>query len=202
MSTPPPQGLYSSRNTPSYMVNWVSSFLSEGTCTLVFQGSPNRPAPVSVGTTQGSPRYPLLFLRYMVPFHMSIPNGVMLAYLDDFSLTVASNSHRGNIRHLQHLFSFLAGRGRDMGVSFSIPKTELIHWRTPSQKTPHVCAPIKLHRQLFHPSRARRLLGYWLSPSLNSSHHFSNHLSLAQASFSFVKPLSSPGARARPCLCH
>ena len=26
---------------PSYMVDWVSSFLSERTCTLVFQGSPN-----------------------------------------------------------------------------------------------------------------------------------------------------------------
>jgi len=31
---------------PSYMVDWVSSFLSERTCTLVFQGSPNIPSPV------------------------------------------------------------------------------------------------------------------------------------------------------------
>jgi len=35
---------------PSYMVDWVSSFLSERTCTLVFQGSPNLPSRVSVGT--------------------------------------------------------------------------------------------------------------------------------------------------------
>ena len=37
-----------------YMVDWVSSFTSERTCTLVFQGSPNISSPVSVGTPQGS----------------------------------------------------------------------------------------------------------------------------------------------------
>jgi len=35
---------------PSYMVDWVSSFLSERTCPLVFQGCPNMSSPVSVGT--------------------------------------------------------------------------------------------------------------------------------------------------------
>jgi len=47
---------------PSYMVDWVSSFLSERTCTLVFQGSPNISSSVSVGTPQLSPISPLLFL--------------------------------------------------------------------------------------------------------------------------------------------
>jgi len=49
-------------HVPSYMVDWVSSFLSERTCTLVFQGSTNVSSPVSVGTPQGSPISPLLFL--------------------------------------------------------------------------------------------------------------------------------------------
>jgi len=35
---------------PPFMVDWVSSFLSERTCTLLFQGSPNICSPVSVGT--------------------------------------------------------------------------------------------------------------------------------------------------------
>jgi len=47
---------------PSYMVDWVSSFLSERTCTLVFQGSPNIFSPGSVGIPQGSPISLLLFL--------------------------------------------------------------------------------------------------------------------------------------------
>ena len=49
-------------HTPAYMGNWVSSFLSERSCTLIVQGSPNLPSPVSVGTPQGSPMSPLLVL--------------------------------------------------------------------------------------------------------------------------------------------
>jgi len=55
---------------PSSMVHWVSSFLSERTCTLVFQGSPNLSSLVSVGTPQGSTISPLLFLLYVAPLHM------------------------------------------------------------------------------------------------------------------------------------
>jgi len=187
---------------PSYMVDWVSSFLSERTCTLVFQGSPNISSPVSVGTPQGSPISPLLFLLYVAPLHMSIPRGLMVSYVDDFSITVASPSYRGNIRRLQNLFSTIAAKGRDIGVSFSVPKTELIHWRTPSQRTPPSHAPIELENHLFRPSQVVRWLGYWFTPSFNTAHHYRHRLSLAQAIFSFIKRLSSPGAGVRPFLCH
>ena len=61
---------------PSYMVDWVSSFLSARTCTLVVQGSPNLSSPVSVGTPQWSPISPLLFLLYVAPLHMLVPKGL------------------------------------------------------------------------------------------------------------------------------
>jgi len=189
-------------HVPSYMVDWVSSFLSERTSTLVFQGSPNVSSPVSVGTPQGSPISPLLFLLYVAPLHMTIPKGLMVSYVDDFSVTVASSSYRGNIRRLQGLFTTIFSKGRDIGVSFSVPKTELIHWRTPSQRTPQSKAPIQLEGHLFHPSEVVRWLGYWFTPSLSPTHHFRHRLSLAQTVFSFVKRLSSPGAGVRPFLCH
>jgi len=187
---------------PSYMVDWVSSFLSERTCTLVFQGSPNISSPVAVGTPQGSPISPLLFLLYVAPLHMSVPRGLMVSYVDDFSITVASPSYRSNIHRLQNLFSTRATRGRNLGVSFSVPKTEIIHWRTPSKRTPPSQPPIELEDHLFRPSQVVRWLGYWFTPTLNTTHHYRHRLSLAQAIFSFVKRLSSPGAGVRPFLCH
>jgi len=137
---------------PSYRVEGVSSFLSERTCTLVFQGSPNISSLVSVGTPQGSPISPLLFLLYVAPLHMSVPRGLMVSYVDDLSITVASPSYRSNICRLQNLFSTIATRGQNIGVSFSVPKTEIIHWRTPSQRTPPSQAPMELENHLFRPS--------------------------------------------------
>jgi len=50
-----------------YLISWVSSFLGERSCTLVFQGAPGTPAPVNVGAPQGSPISPPLFLLYISP---------------------------------------------------------------------------------------------------------------------------------------
>jgi len=105
---------------PSYVVDWVSSFRSERTCTLVFQGSPNLSSPVSVGTPQECPISLLLFWIYVSPLHMSIPKGLMVSYVDEFSITVASLTHRGNIRKLQGLFNTVGTKDRDIGVSFSV----------------------------------------------------------------------------------
>jgi len=119
---------------PSYLVSWVSSFLGERSCTLIFQGAPGTPAPVNVGAPQGSPISPLLFLLYVAPLHFGIPRGLMISYVDDFALTVASLSYRRNIRRLQDLFDKLERKASRLGVSFSVAKTELIHWRTPRQR--------------------------------------------------------------------
>ena len=89
---------------PSYIVDWVSSFLSERSCTLIFQGSPDTPATVSVGTPQGFPISPLLLLIYVSPLHLTILKGLIISYVDDFSVTVASASHSTNIRRLQDIF--------------------------------------------------------------------------------------------------
>ena len=53
----------------------------------------------------------------------------------------------------------------------------------------------------FTPQRVVRGLGYWLAPALTATHHYRHRLLLAQAAFSFIKRLSSPGAGVRPFLC-
>ena len=124
---------------PRYQVSWVSSFVGERSCTLVFQGAPGTPATVNVGAPQGSPISPLLFRLHVSPLHFRVPQGLMISYIDDFALTAASPSYRGNICLLQELFKKPEAKVLRIGVSFSVAKMELIHWRTPSQRNSRRC---------------------------------------------------------------
>jgi len=188
---------------PPYLVSWVSSFLGQRSCTLIFQGAPGTPAPFNVGAPQGSPISPLLFLLYVALLHFSIPRGLMISYMDDFGLIVASLSYRGTIRRLQLLFERLERKASRLVVSFSVAKTELIHGRTPSQRNSPKCfSPIQIKGELFRPSDSLPWLGYWFPPALDPAAHCSRRLALAQGAFALVRRLSPPGAGLPPYLCH
>ena len=127
----------------------------------------------------------------------------MISYVDDFALTVASLSYCGNIRWLQELFNRLKKKASRLGVSFLVAKTELIHWRTPSQRhSPKCVSPIQIKGEVFHPSNSVRWLGYWFTPALDSSAHFSRLMALAQGAFALIQRLSPPGVGLPPYLCH
>ena len=88
-----------------------------------------------------------------------------------------------------------------MGVSFSVPKTELIHWRTQKDRDPPSRLPACLNGTLFHPSSSLRWLGYWFTPSLETTTHFMKRLSRAQGAFAIVKRLAPPGIGLSPYMC-
>ena len=118
-----------SKGVNHYLISWVRSFLTERTCRLLFQGSPRIFPPVSVGTPQGSPVSPLLFVIYVAPLHIPLDRGLVLSYVDDFSLTVSSPSYRTNSRSLQAAFGRIRAIAHSREVDFSVPKTELIQDR-------------------------------------------------------------------------
>ena len=51
---------------------------------------------------------------------------------------------------------------------------------------------------VFHPSSSVRWLGYWFTPSMETSVHFHKRLVLAQGAFSIIKQLSPPGMGLAP----
>ena len=124
----------------------------------------------------------------------------MFSYVDDFTVTVGSLSYRRNIQRLQHYYSTLKRKANSRGVSFSVPKTELCHWRTTRDRSPHSTAPVCLDGSTFHPSSLVRWLGYWFTPSMETSPHFTKRLVLAQGAFTIVKQLSTPGSGLPPYL--
>ena len=158
-----------------------------------------------MGTPQDSPISPLLFIIYVSSLHIDLPQGVTLYYVDDFSLTAASLSYRTNIRILQRAFGAIRAKARAWEVDFGVPKTELMHCRTPKQRTPTgtpAPPPICLDRQVFRPLPCVSWLCYWLATDLLSSQHFSRRLALAQVAVAAFKRLSPPGSGLSPHLTH
>ena len=184
-----------------YLVQWVGSFLTDCTCRLTFQGSPHLLASVSVRVPQGSPVSRLLFVIYISSLHLDIPRSIVISYVDDFAVTVASSSYRTNLHLLQKSFSALKRKASPINISFSVPKTELIHWRTTWSNEPPCSLPVQLEDQLFYPQSLLKWLGFIFIPAFDPRSHFSRRYTLANAAVATIRRLSHPGIGFPPYVC-
>jgi len=113
---------------------------------------------------------------------------------------VASPSYRTNVRLLQKSFSALKKKASPINISFSVPKTELIHWRTTRSNKPPRALPVQLEDQLFYPQPRLKWMGFIFTPAFDPRSHFSRRYTLANAALATIRRLSPPGIGLRPCL--
>ena len=156
---------------------------------------------MSVWGPQGSHISPLLFVIYGSSLHLEIPRSRVISYVDDFAVTVASPSYRTNVRLLQKFFSTLKRKASPINISFSLPKTELIHWRTSRSNEPPCSLPVQLEGQLFYPQSRLKWLGFIFTPAFDPRSHFSRRYTLANAALAAIRRLSPPGMGLPPYLC-
>jgi len=105
---------------------------------------------------------------------------------------VASPSYRTNVRLLQKSFSALKRKASPINISFSVPKTELIHWRTTTSIELPCSLPVQLEDQLFYPQSHLKWLGFIFTPAFDPRSHFSRRYTLANATLATIRRLSPP----------
>ena len=110
-----------------YIFSRVRTLLSGRSCRLHFQGAPNSFEKIGVGTPQGSPISPLLFVLYVAPLHKGTSAASTIFLVDNLALMSVSTCHRHNVQLLQARFRKLSIKASKLGLSISVSKTELIH---------------------------------------------------------------------------
>ena len=112
---------------PASLIAWVSTFLSERTIRLAFDGQTEEFTDIETGIPQGSPISPILFLIYIRDlFNSQVVK--FLSYIDDISLSYSSTSLKKNVKVLAAIVSQLYALAEQNAIQFDLDKTELIHW--------------------------------------------------------------------------
>ena len=165
---------------PLSLIYWVQSFLTSRTLRLSFDGQTEQFTDIETGIPQGSPISPILFLIYIRNLFAS-KAVQFISYIDDISLTTASNSLKRNVQVLQREAASLYGLAATNSIQFDLAKTELMHFTTSKQAKRQT---LRLPDQtIVSPSPLVKWLGIHFDPNLTFKQHVA--LRTAQATSAF-----------------
>ena len=172
---------------PKSLISWVASFLENRNTQLAFSNQmQQQPSNLLVGTPQGSPISPILFLLYIRD--IIADKAFQLSYMDDFSLSISSTSAHKNCKALERIVAKLVEEAKKRGVTFNPKKTELIHFTT--QREP-ITVGLTVAGQAISPKKLVRWLGIWFDPKLSFKQHIEKRIDLATAAFLGLQRLSN-----------
>jgi len=104
--------------------------------------------------------------------------------MDDFAITVTSNSAKSNCKKLEGIALELISRAKKAVISFDINKTELIHFYS---KRTTIKEGLKLGDIEISPKPLVRWLGIFLDSKLTFKQHIEIKISKAKAAFYLIR---------------
>ena len=108
--------------------------------------------------------------------------------MDDFAVTVTSNSAKSNCKKLEKIALELMSRAKEAAISFDIGKTELIHFYN---KRTTIKEGLKLGDVEISPKPLVRWLGVFLDSKLTFKQHVEIKISKAEAAFYLIRRLGN-----------
>ena len=167
---------------------FIASFLTGRKIRLYFDGLLLNSISIT-GSPQGSPLSPILsqiFLRDLI-FQVLLPRGatieqaLQISYIDDFSISVASNSVLNNTRALEAISEDLFSKATEKGMPFNGSKSELIHFTTQAKASKPKVEEVLPGSQRIKPLKVVRYLGVWFDIKLTFRTYVEKRLNLAVA---------------------
>ena len=160
-----------SKGYPSWVVQWLCSYLEARTAVLKFDDETTDPIPIKAGVPQGSPLSPILFIIYIASLYEnlgSLAGLLVVGFADDTNLLSFTRDVQVNRRRLEWAWQMCEEWARSRGMQFAPEKSELIHFT----RSRH---PIRLKLRLgdteIEPRESARFSGVWLDRKLNFNEH-------------------------------
>jgi hypothetical protein len=114
------------------VTSWCSSFLSERTTVLSFDGQTDIQRPIQTGIPQGSPASPILFLIYLCPLFDTLqqahPTLWTLSYIDDIALVAHGRTRKENAGSLEAAARTAFTWAANNAIAFDDSKSKLLHF--------------------------------------------------------------------------
>jgi len=156
-----------------HLAEWVRHWGHGRQTSYRFNGRTSQAFHTSMGTPQGSPPSPILFLISMKDIldtdhgNRGDTKGSIFAYVDDMLIATAyKDRNDGQIAH-QQTIDEMTLRAKSWGYSFSATKGEYIHVHTKKQME---LSPM-IGGSLLHPQECLRWLGFFISPDWKWKRH-------------------------------
>ena len=156
---------------PDRIVRIISSFISDRSLTVFYEGHWSQKVNIGAGTPQGSPLSPLIYLIYVNDFPQEIQEHCNLSqFADDTALFSTAYTAQYATQKLQRGVNMLEGWCRRWRVKLNAGKSKFIVFSRLQDESPEDCR-IALFNDVVSPSSSARFLGIEFDRRLTFNRH-------------------------------
>jgi hypothetical protein len=185
---------------PAVVVSWCSSFLSDTTTALSFDGRTDTQRAIQTGIPQGSPASPILFLIYLRPLFDALQSAHPMlwtpSYIDDVTLVIHSRTREENAQALEVATHTAFNWAQANAVVFNDSKSEMLYFHKSRTDEHNDTTNIRLpNGTIVTPGMQGgktdvvRWIGIYFDRKLSFSHHVKVKLMAAARSLNVLRSL-------------
>ena len=174
---------------PNRLIRILSSFLTDRSLTIFYEGHWSEKVTLNAGTPQGSPLSPLIYLIYVNDFPKEIENYCNVSqFADDSALSTTAYTERFATQKLQKGLDLLEGWCRRWRVKLNTSKSKFVIFsRLQGEGEENI--QIALFDDIIRPSNSARFLGVEFDNRLSFNKHINEIATRANQRMNVLRAL-------------
>ena len=183
-------------NLPDRIIRLLSSFLTDRTLKVLYEGCYSQSVTLNAGTPQGSPLSPLIYIIFVNDYPDEIQNMSSVSqFADDTALWTSAYTESFAIHKLQKSLNLLEAWCRKWRVKLNGDKSKLLLIARTREKNSENHA-LHLFNDIIRPAQSAKFLGIEIDRLLSFKNHIDSICKRANTRLNVLKVLSRSGTDA------